>query len=400
MFWENHQKKQNLLADCVSEAERTVNSCNRPNNMIRCSRCVKYGSNLLHEIRMKTYTMMLLGSACFCLAGCSAEDALYYAVYPFTWVDVKAVALSPNGEKVVASTGQVWDINGKNITQLDMVNFDRHIRFSNDSTRIVGVGDGGSALYDAQTGRRLWSNSESGEIHIVSVAFSADEKHVLVHVKRYKHPNNEHRIFQIAIETGKTVKTIMRSGDHYDHIVILAPNGRSFAVFEIELNSSKMNIYDVETENLVQHVTIPVEIASPLRTDYSRSAVFTQDSEKIILCSNHSVIIVDLQKQDDAVRNLGRGFPGPGSNASDALLDSDSRKLVVGSGTKVTVIDLETGRNIQEFDKHSWRVTSVALSADGKYVLSSCASSSQEYRPGVHYWDSVTGNIRKTFRAR
>ena len=342
------------------------------------------------------YAPMLLSGMLACLVGCSAEDALYYAVYPFTWVDVKAVDLSPDGKKAASSTGQIWDINGKFVAQLDQAPSFRLIRFSNDATKIIGVGDNGTILYDAQTGRQLWHNSEnSGLIHYTSVAFSPDDKYVLVHVTSLRHPNKESRIFQFDAETGRTVKTIERGGRWYEFTVILSPNGEIFATFDTK--SSAMNIYDIETENLIRHLPIPKEMTRPLETNPNLSATFSQNGEKIVICGEPNTIIVDLKEQDNAIRSLGGRMTDNSDRVSSA---SDGRKLVISSGSKVNVIDLTSGRSILVFDNHPWRVSAVALSADGKHVLSSCESSDREYRPGIHYWDIETGKIQRTFRAR
>jgi WD40 repeat protein len=320
------------------------------------------------------------------LAGCTAGDILDY-IDPFTWFSTDGVALSTDGEKVAAGGsppfGRVWNINGGRMARLDDAPYIRCLRFSKDSTKIAVGGNGGKiSLYDSQTGKRLWHNRESGGADIASIFFSSDEKYILA-------SDRDGHIFLVAAETGKTVKTITEyTTNQSKFYVILSPNGESFAAFDRV--SSEVKIYDVETEKVIWQSPAP-ELRS------ASSAAFTQDGKKIVICTPQGITVLDLQKQNDAVRTLSWGND---YNPDYMRLASDGRKLVVNYAEKIFVIDLETGKNILEFRKHRGNVTSLALSADGKHVLSSCDSTSKELRPSIYYWDIETGRIKQTFRMR
>ena len=360
---------------------------------------------------IKPYVLILLFCAPLFLTGCGHR-----------WVNTTAVAISPDGEKIVATCytyfkvgdgnsdrkafGTVWDANGNVAFQLDNVLLPqgnphrRYLRFIKDGTEIISASSGTVTLYDTQTGKVLRSFRVRSEYDIESVVFTADEKYALI--------QDEHwRIFQVDVQTGETIKTIEKCRYNYQAgspSVILSPDGKSFAVCDplsSTHNLREVRIYDIETENLIRRLPIPAEIRS---ADFSHNhrSVFTPDGKRIIICLSSYIVVFDLEKQENNIKTLGGVDIGDVVPGYRSPLATNGQTLVVGSGrgevgTGIVAVNLTTGKRLT-FGKHLGRATSIAISPDGKHVLSSCGPTKEIKEPGILYWDIETGEIKRIFQ--
>lgn len=74
-----------------------------------------------------------------------------------------------------------------------------------------------------------------------------------------------------------------------------------------------------------------------------------------------------------------------------AVFTSDGKKIIAGSGENIYLLDAMTGREIRKYSGHTGSVGSLALSGDGKYLLSG------SWDGKIKLWDFQTGKEIRTF---
>lgn len=117
----------------------------------------------------------------------------------------------------------------------------------------------------------------------------------------------------------------------------------------------------------------------------ARGVAFTSDSKRILMTQGHRRHVVELTLETGAKREVFHGSAAGGRIAVDA----DARYVVVGTGLGWVVWDLSTGRRITAMLEGVNGVQSLAITPDGRRVLSL-----QSYTSGLMVWRFAPGDAR------
>ncbi len=89
---------------------------------------------------------------------------------------------------------------------------------------------------------------------------------------------------------------------------------------------------------------------------------------------------------DAKTGKLVRRFVGHARGVSSVAMTVDGRRLLTGSWDNTAKVwDLETGKDLHTFKRHEWPVLTIAVSPDGKRAISAS--------DGIRYWDIQTGEL-------
>jgi WD40 repeat protein len=274
--------------------------------------------------------------------------------------DVNAVSLSGNGQFVLTSnykTAKLWDAQtGKELQNFIVDSYLRTVALSSDGKLVLTGNDKTAKLWDAQTGKEL--QNFIGHISDVNaVALSSDGKLVLT-----GSDDNTAKLWDA--ETGKVLRNFV---GHTSHIkaVALSSDGK------LALTASSD-----ETEKLwateTDHVMHNFVGGNVLSGDGKRAVgdfleLWDTETGKVLQHSEHK-------------------------DFDEIALSWDGKLALTSSYRDSTakLWDTETGKVLRNFLGHTGRVRAVALSADGKRVLTSSRSEAK-------LWDAETGKILREY---
>jgi WD40 repeat protein len=119
--------------------------------------------------------------------------------------------------------------------------------------------------------------------------------------------------------------------------------------------------------------------------DYVWTLALSQDGKRLATVSETKAILWDT-----ATGKQLQSFQGHSAKHGSVALSADGKKVVTGSADKTAILwEADTGKKLQTFDT-SWPVMSVALSADGKHLVTGSRD-----QP-TFLWDTNTGKKLQT----
>ncbi len=247
--------------------------------------------------------------------------------------------------------------------------FDFHARkvaFSSDGKRILAGGDGEVRVWDAETGKELQRFETSGG---KSWDFSSDGQHALVCF------GFDHGMRLFDVETGEELRRFeRRKYSQGGWVAIISPDGRYVLSDRhiVKDDRSALVIWDAHTGKEIGHPTGHKELVENL--------AFSADGRRAVSASyglgfshDHSIRLWDVQTG----RQLGRIKleKNTGESASDLLgglvLTPNGRFAVSGDWSgRIVLWNLETGKAVRRIHDFDSVVRDIALSPDGRQVLS------------------------------
>jgi WD40 repeat protein len=292
--------------------------------------------------------------------------------YPGHGAPVSSVAVSPDG-KTVATAGRegvvhLWDRSGRHLARLDGPRGRRtEVAFSTDGRRLTAWaafrGDGTLWIWDART-RQLVSRLDPPGPDAFWGAVSDDGRTA-------GSVDFQAKIVRFHdLPTGRIVRQVP---DDFHRPVALTPAGDKF----VGLDGTLMTVTDRKELAHFEHIS-----ASHTRIQFSADArVFIAAAparRELDLRSNppsEEIIVID-PVAGRKVRQFGER-DGTYYPIEASTLSADGKTVVtVGPlGTRwsdarvVTLWETETGRERGRFVGHPWPATSVALSADGRFIV-------------------------------
>ena len=296
---------------------------------------------------------------------------------------VSGVAFSPDGNRIVTvsddRTAKVWDA----VTGHEFLTLKEHtervtsVAFSPNGLRIVtGSADQTARVWDAATGQEIFVlKGHAGEVR--SVAFSPGGKHIVT--------ASEDKTAKVwDAENGQQVPTLKGHGDFVSSIAF-SPDGQRIVTGS---GDGTAQVWDTATGGKV--LTINGSASRTWSVAGIWGVAFSPDGTRIVTGSQDKTARVW-----DAVTG-GELLSLTHANAvSSVAFNGDGNRIVTGVGEwwanpgkepgEAKVWDAATGEELLALKGHTGAVRSVALSPDGKRIVT--GSNDRTAR----VWDTGTG---------
>ena len=311
--------------------------------------------------------------------------------------DVRSVAFSPDGKYIISGSGdktvKLWDVS----SGLELQTFRQHkygvnaVAFSPDGKYVLsGSSDKTLKLWDVKNANVLKTFKGHSD-GIVSVAYSPDGKLVLS--AGLDLDGKSVRLWDVV--TGKELKTF--SGDIASvEFVTFSPDGHYILVAGI----GPMEMWSVKSAEAVK---VLEGYSSPVR-----ALVLSADKNYVFAGTNDSMIQMwDLRNGTQVKR-----FQDVRSPVYAMALSPDGYNLISGSNNTIKTWDTRSGKLIDTIvtapDISLVPITSLAITPDGYYILTSHRFPNSFYYDGQHYsqttdatlklWEVYSGNAVQSFQ--
>jgi WD40 repeat protein len=291
---------------------------------------------------------------------------------------IYAVALSGDGKRILtAGSGRpvLWDV----ATGQPLQSFQGHTNYvpaaaldETGSRILTGSADKTAILWDGATGQAL-QTFRGHTASVFGAALSSDGKRALTGADLF---DNSAILWDTA--TGKTLQTFKGTSLSVNAVALSSDGQRVLTA-----SLWKAMLWDVRTAQPVQTFQVYAELAGPVALSGDGKHVLTSryTAERGRL---REVVLWDL-----ATAQQQRRIGGPLLDRS-VPLNTAGKRLVTGP----TLWDAETGKYLRNFvghDKYPW---CVAISGDGKRVLTGAPDHK------AILWDAGTGQALHTFQGK
>lgn len=311
------------------------------------------------------------------------------------------MALSPDDRSALTGsadqTARLWDVaTGKEIRQFvepkGYATAITDIAFSPDGRLVLTGGDDGMVLlWDVATGQRVrvldWGLFRGPSSCVRCVAYSPDGRYVLVGKVDGRVGMTSSCAVLWEASTGKELRRFEGySKLNYPFGVIavaFSPDSRFILLAAQSMDKEGLQLWEIATNSKVWEST---EMASEV--------AFSPDG-KLIAVPNYAG--ADLL--DSATGNKTRSFKlnkGIPNFASGIAFSPDGRSLVNGVRGSAIIWDVATGEVTKRFEGNSNYISSLALSADGRFILAEPNDPLIEKEKAV-LWDTGLGKVVQSF---
>ncbi len=311
--------------------------------------------------------------------------------------EVLAVAFSHNGKYALSASAdrslKLWTIETGKMVRIFRGHQDRVTTLAispDDQYVLSGSRDKTLKLWELSTGKEIRTfKGHQGRVN--SVVMTPDGLYGISggrdSIPRYSSHRHREIINNIKlweISTG----TLLRSFSGYVYevtAVAVAPKG----TFIVGIGSDNtMAMWNILTGSLERNFQTTTYIQLSVK-----SLAITPDEKYVITGGagdNSRIIIWDTETGKSL-----REFSGHRRDVNAVAVSPDGKHVISGGeDCTLKLWEIETGQCIRTFKGHDNRVTSVAISPDGKYILSGSADST------IKLWDMNSGKIIRPFGER
>ena len=289
---------------------------------------------------------------------------------------VMSVAFSRDGRHVLAggydSTLRLWDsTTGRLLRSIRAHAGVTSVAFSPDGKRLLSASwDTRVKLWDAETGQLL--RTFKGHANYVrSIAFLPDGTHVLS-------GSDDGTLKLWHVETGLPVRTLQ--DEERVISVAVSPDG-TFAVSGTADGSLKL--WHLATGRLLRAFDPPRDTSGD-----ACSVAFSPDGKWVVSACNDKI----LKLWDTETGKLVRRFVGHTYSVNSVAVSPDGKRVLSGDQYSLVLWDVATGGVMKVFRAHSSPIRSVAFSPDGERALSGGLDNA------VNLWDPALGSLLRTFK--
>jgi WD40 repeat protein len=290
---------------------------------------------------------------------------------------VSSVAFSPDGRQIISGSGdrtiKFWDTTGREIRT-----FSGHsdgvssVAFSPDGRQIIsGSEDRTIKLWDA-TGREIRTFSGHTK-QVTSVVFSPDGRQIISGSQ-----DGTIKLWDTA--TGREIRTFSR---HLGEVISVAfsPDGRQIISGSVDGTNETIRLWETVTGREIR------TFSRSWYTPWMSSVAFSPDGRQISGYWDGKIRLWET-----ATGREIRTFSGHSTWVAFVALSSDGRQIISGHGSNILRLwDTATGREIRTFLGHPGSVSSAAFSPDGKQIISG------SFDGTIRLWDTATGREIRTF---
>jgi WD40 repeat protein/serine/threonine protein kinase len=283
--------------------------------------------------------------------------------------NVWSVAFSPDGSRIVTGNGdhnaRVWDAaTGRQLFTLNHSSSFRSVACSPDGRWIIaGFTDGTIKRWDASTGdERLGFKVRSGS-PISSVAFSPDGERIV--------SGSEDAIATVSALDGRELLTLVghRSGISS---TAFSPDGRKIITGSVDHSARVWNaVTGVEELSLKGH-------SGPVR-----AVAYARDGHRVVTGGDDRTATIWNANSGQPLHTLA----GHADAVSAVDLSPDGQTVVTGSNDRaIKIWNASNGRELRTLKGHGAFINAVAFSPDGRRIL----SGSKDQTAKV--WDALNGS--------
>ena len=299
------------------------------------------------------------------------------------WLDVKAVAISPDGSKAVAgyfdSTINLWDVASGNLVH-SKVEQDKAMAaaFSPDGTLILTGGLTRSKIWDAATGSLRLSFDAASELYGSRAELSADGARLITQA------GTGMRVWDVVSGRLLRVHQHQSGGDW---------RWRFSALWRQLVDRGAA--MPAGTWDALAAAPIPESLGNPRNKAEAElvSVAHSTDGRLVVTVDKARLVKV----WDAASGRILRIFDGkaPGARFWDhtrAALSPDGGRLVVGASRSLKLFDVTSGALVRNLAGHADAIHSVKFTRDSRHILSTSSDKS------IRLWDARSGALLRTFR--
>lgn len=195
----------------------------------------------------------------------------------------------------------------------------------------------------------------------------------------------------------ETLKEVGRFEGHKTAVAALAfaPDGQQF----MSAGYTLVRLWDIKTRREVKKWQAHDLVVS--------CVAFSPDGKSVVTCGADSNSAQNLRLWNVLTGEEARRFSEQKSLAFRAVFSPDGRRILSAGGEKSARLwDANTAREIHRFASHDRDVTSVAFTPDGKYILTGCTGRMKSDTifdtvptdNPVYIWDATTGKeVRRLY---
>jgi WD40 repeat protein len=322
-----------------------------------------------------------------------------------------SVAVAPDGKTLAAASANVIQFyeveTGKELQKIEVPTGLAGLLFSPDGRTLAARGgDGGLILWEAATGkemhrikgqpqpdnRRFVVATSRGGGEAPGMAFTPDGKALAVAMTEFKEQKSITSSLKIwDVASGKETGEIKGPEGVPMSAVAFAPDGKVLAFGAV----NNVHLCEPDTGKELRQIKVPDGVAS---------LVFAPDGKALAVRGRSQQVRLWDTETGKELYQLGETAPvQPGGAVAFVLVASaapetrnlafspDGKRIATASGSTVRLWDAATGKELPLTDGHQGALTAVALSADGKTVVSWGADRT------IRRWEAATGKALGSF---
>lgn len=284
---------------------------------------------------------------------------------------ISSVAMSADCKRVLTGCSWyavLWDSDGAKVLQTLKGHHDYVISVAisrNGSRLLTGSLDHTAILWDANTGKAIQKFNSGNRSKVRSVAISDDGRHVLT--------GEEWAVILWDAVTAKRLKTLDGLSNSIKSVALSRDGRRAVAGGSTRTGGSGYAaiLWDAETAK-------PIQVFKG-HADPIYSLALSDDGKRVLARSK----LWELDKAE-----YPRSFGDPSNPQS---LSGDRKRVITTLEREAILWDADSGRALRSFKGHTRELNSVALSRDGRRVLT------QSFDSTAILWDADTGRLLRTF---
>jgi WD40 repeat protein/beta-lactamase regulating signal transducer with metallopeptidase domain len=322
-----------------------------------------------------------------------------------------SVAVAPDGKTLASANANVIQLyeveTGKELQKIEVSTGLAGLLFSPDGRTLAARGgDGSLILWAVATGKEMHrikgqtqpDNRQPGAVALrgrgeaPGMAFTPDGKALAVAMTEFKEQKSITSSLKIwDVASGKETGEIKGTEGVPMSAVAFAPDGKVLAYGAV----NSIYLCEPDTGKEIRQIKVPDGVASLVFSPDGKALAVRGRSQQVRLWETETGKEL-YQLGEDTLARLGGGVvfalvASFGPETRNLAFSPDGKQIATASGSTVRLWDAATGKELPLTDGHQGALAAVALSADGKTVVSWGADRT------VRRWEAATGKALGSF---